>query len=91
VAAHRPIRHARRLHCPMLTQIAERDAVVSASAARRAAAGSRGRAELIAYSIEHFAIYRGADGERATRDQLRFLERHPATASSSRSGKEPAR
>lgn len=80
VGSYRPGRKADRLPCPMLVQIADRDAVVPPGAAQDAAWIATGRGEVRTYPIGHFEIYRGAPFERAVADQLHFLRRHLATA-----------
>jgi pimeloyl-ACP methyl ester carboxylesterase len=80
---YRPGRQAGELPCPILIQIADRDAIVPAKAAQDAAWLATGRAEVRTYPIGHFDIYRGAPFEKALADQLLFLARHlrPADAS----------
>jgi fermentation-respiration switch protein FrsA (DUF1100 family) len=74
--SYRPGRQADRLPCPMLVQIADRDAVAPPKAALDAAWLATGRAEVHTYLIGHFDIYRGEPFERAIADQLHFLGRH---------------
>ncbi len=74
--AYRPGLQADRLHCPILVQIADRDAVAPVKAARDAAWRATGRSEVRTYPIRHFDIYLGAPFERAIADQLHFLRRH---------------
>jgi uncharacterized protein len=80
---YRPGLLADRLPCPILIQIADRDAVVPVAAAQDAAWRATGRSEVRTYPIGHFDIYRGEPFERAVADQLHFLRRHlgPARAS----------
>lgn len=73
---YRPGRQADRLPCPILIQIADRDAVVPVKAAQDAAWRATGRAEVRTYPIGHFDIYRGEPFEQAVADQLHFLHRH---------------
>ncbi len=75
---YRPGRRAAELPCPILIQIADRDAVAPPEAAREAAWLATGRAEVRTYPIGHFEIYTGEPFERAVADQLRFLSRHLA-------------
>lgn len=76
---YRPGREAARLPCPILVQIADRDATAPVRAAQDAAWLATGRAEVRTYPIGHFDIYRGEPFERAVRDQLHFLRRHLGT------------
>jgi len=76
--AYRPGLQADRLPCPMLVQIADRDAVAPVKAAQDAAWRATGRAEVRTYPIGHFDIYTGEPFERALADQVHFLGRHLA-------------
>lgn len=72
----RPVRHARRLHCPWLVCVGEADRVAkpgpAIAAARRAPRG-----ELRTYpGVDHFDIYDGPAHEALLSDQLDFLRRH---------------
>ena len=73
---YRPGLQAERLPCPILIQIADRDAVAPVKSAQDAAWRATGRAEVRTYPIGHFDIYRGEPFERAVADQLHFLARH---------------
>ncbi len=79
VGMYRPGLQADRLPCPILIQIADRDAVVPVKAAQEAAWLATGRAEVRTYPIGHFEIYTGSPFEQATRDQIHFLRRHLGT------------
>jgi pimeloyl-ACP methyl ester carboxylesterase len=74
--SYRPGRQADRLPCPILVQIAARDAVAPVKAAEDAAWLATGRAEVRTYPIGHFDVYTGEPFARALADQLRFLSRH---------------
>jgi len=78
---YRPGLQAGELPCPILIQIADRDAVVPVEAAQDAAWRATGRAEVRTYPIGHFEIYTGEPFERAVADQLHFLRRHLARSS----------
>ncbi len=72
----RPIRHARRLHCPWLVCVGEADRVArpgpAIAAARRAPLG-----ELRTYpGVDHFDVYDGPVHEAVVADQVEFLSRH---------------
>jgi pimeloyl-ACP methyl ester carboxylesterase len=75
-AAYRPGLLADRLPCPILVQIADRDAVAPTKASKDAAWRATGRAEVRTYPIGHFDIYTGEPFERAIADQVHFLGRH---------------
>ncbi len=79
-ALYRPGLQADRLPCPILVQIADRDAVAPPKAAQDAAWLATGRAEVRTYPIGHFEIYVGEPFERSVADQLLFLSRHLAPA-----------
>jgi pimeloyl-ACP methyl ester carboxylesterase len=73
---YRPVRHARRLHCPWLVCVGEADQVArpgpAIRAARRAPLG-----ELRTYPrVDHFDIYDGPEHEAVVVDEVEFLRRH---------------
>ncbi|HEY4452031.1 MAG TPA: alpha/beta hydrolase [Solirubrobacteraceae bacterium] len=74
--SYRPGRQADRLPCPILVQIADRDAVAPVKAAQDAAWLATGRSEVRTYPIGHFEVYTGEPFARALADQLQFLGRH---------------
>jgi hypothetical protein len=73
---NRAITRMDELRCPILVQIADRDSVAPASAARAAAWRAKGRVEVREYPCAHFDIYVGEWRDRAIADQLLFLRRH---------------
>jgi pimeloyl-ACP methyl ester carboxylesterase len=77
---NRAITRMEDLRCPLLVQIADRDTVAPASAARAAAWRAKGRVEVREYPCAHFDMYVGEWRERAIRDQLHFLRRHLGAA-----------
>jgi uncharacterized protein len=83
---YRPGRKADRLPCPMLVQIADRDAVAPPKAAQDAAWLATGRGEVRTYPVGHFDIYVGAPFERSVSDQLHFLSRHVGSPPRSENG-----
>jgi alpha-beta hydrolase superfamily lysophospholipase len=72
----RPIRHARRLHCPWLVCVGEADRVARPGPAIRAARRAR-LGELRTYpGVDHFDIYDGAPHEAVVTDEIAFLRKH---------------
>jgi pimeloyl-ACP methyl ester carboxylesterase len=69
-----------RVRCPILVQIADRDSIAPAAAARAAAWRAKGRVEVREYPCAHFDIYVDRWQERASADQLHFLHRHLGAA-----------
>lgn len=82
VGLNRPISRAADVPCPLLIQIADRDAVAPPEAAQKAAWTATGRAEVRRYPIGHFDVYTGDGFERCAADQLHFLGRHLGAARS---------
>lgn len=80
VALNRPVRHAKRLPCPVLFQIADEDAITPPEAVLAAARKAGARAEVRRYPVGHFGVYTGEAFERVVADQLAFLTRHLAPA-----------
>jgi fermentation-respiration switch protein FrsA (DUF1100 family) len=83
---NRAITQMDKLRCPILVQIADRDSVAPAAAARAAAWRAKGRVEVREYPCAHFDIYLDWR-ERLIADQLHFLRRHLAATEA----REPAR
>ncbi len=81
---YRPGLQADRLPCPILVQIADRDAVVSVKAIQDAAFRASGRAEVRTYPVGHFDVFVGETFERAVADQLHFLRRHLGASADAR-------
>jgi uncharacterized protein len=79
---NRPITRMDKLRCPILVQIADRDAIAPPAAARAAAWRAKGRVEVREYPCEHFDVYLGWR-ERVSADQLHFLRRHLGAVESS--------
>ena len=75
LALFRPIRFARRVHCPALIQVCLRDSVAPAQSAIKTARRIGKLAELEQYDLGHFDIYIGEPFERACAAQLAFLGR----------------
>jgi uncharacterized protein len=81
VAFNRPATSLARVRCPLLVQVAGRDAVMPPAAARRAAARAGALAELREYPVDHFDVYRGVWQRRVLADQVGFLSRTLGPAS----------
>ncbi|MPY80624.1 MAG: alpha/beta fold hydrolase [Actinophytocola sp.] len=71
VGLNRPTTFARRMACPVLTQVGTNDTVAPPAAARRAARKSG--AQLREYPVDHFDVYQGPWQQRMLADQLDFL------------------
>jgi len=69
-----PGRSVGRIRCPVLLQAGRRDRTTPFGPAHRASRRIRD-CEFIAYDVDHFDVYLGADFEATIRDQLRFLDR----------------
>jgi pimeloyl-ACP methyl ester carboxylesterase len=80
ISLYRPGLKADRLPCPILVQVADRDAIAPPKAAQDAAWLATGRAEVRTYPIGHFEVYVGEPFERSVADQLLFLGRHLGAA-----------
>lgn len=75
VPLYRPGTKARRVRCPALWCITDKDTLCPAdNTAKWAAQAPRGKVKR--YPIGHFDIYVGDDFERAVTDQTEFLRRH---------------
>lgn len=72
---YRPGRKARRLHCPVLFCVCERDSVAPAGPTLRHAARAP-KGEIEVFPEGHFDIYEGAAFERSVKRQIRFLKTH---------------
>ena len=72
---YRPALRAKRIRCPILYCICERDVVVAPGPAIEAAARSP-CSEVKRYPLGHFDIYVGPGFEQAVADQVEFLSRH---------------
>lgn len=80
ISLYRPGLKADRLPCPILVQVADRDAIAPPKAAQDTAWRATGRAEVRTYPIGHFEVYTGEPFERSVADQLLFLGRQLAPA-----------
>jgi len=75
VALYRPGVSTRKIPCPLLVCVCDRD-LTTPPAPAISAAERAPRGELKRYDIGHFDIYLGEDFERAVADQTEFLVRH---------------
>ncbi|MFC9473022.1 alpha/beta hydrolase [Nocardia sp. NPDC056952] len=75
IVRHFPGRYVRKLACPILFVVCEKDAVAPAHATRKYAAQAA-RGEVVSYRLSQFDIYVGARFEANLADQLAFLARH---------------
>jgi uncharacterized protein len=78
IGAYSPRRTVDRITCPVLVQIAERDAITPSRVARRAAAGIR-HSTVHAYDCGHFDPYVEPFFATVVADQLAFLAEHVPT------------
>ncbi|MGH3726249.1 MAG: alpha/beta hydrolase [Mycobacterium sp.] len=75
LASYRPTRHAARINCPTLVQIADFDRAAPPYAAAKAA--FKARAEVRHYPCDHFGVYQGQEYfESVASHQIGFLQRH---------------
>lgn len=86
VGLYRPGRHAERIACPWLVQVADDDAITPPRPAIAAAARAPW-SQLRRYPGGHFDIYTGEAFEQAVADQIAFLGRvlRPAPAAAAQS------
>jgi uncharacterized protein len=75
VGWYRPFARLGRVRSPVLVVVGERDETTPAKPAIRAARRAP-QAELVAYPIGHFEVYRGEWFERAVAVETEFLSRH---------------
>jgi dienelactone hydrolase len=74
VGLYSPLRRVRKLRCPLLVLVAERDEVTPVGPARKLARRAP-RGELVTLDCAHFTIYLGEWFERAVEAQTDFLVR----------------
>ncbi|UCH62030.1 MAG: alpha/beta fold hydrolase [Fidelibacterota bacterium] len=74
---YHPIKHAAKVHCPVLLQICDQDITTTPVSLVKKAEKQLGQlAEVIHYPIDHFDIYLGANLESAVNDQVEFFKKH---------------
>ncbi|MFO7559810.1 MAG: alpha/beta hydrolase [Desulfobacterales bacterium] len=76
VGSYRPIKHARKVRCPALIQICEKDSVAPIEVAEKTASAIGPLAEVKRYPIGHFDIYQNDDFKQSVVDQTDFFKRH---------------
>jgi uncharacterized protein len=79
---YRPIRHARRVRCPVLLVMAKHDEVISSRSVRKEFARLPD-GQLVALNCSHFDPYRGAYFEDAVVTEQNFLATHLQSKGSS--------
>jgi dienelactone hydrolase len=80
ICAHRPVRHAAAIRCPILLVVAEHDTLAPVGPALRVAARAS-RAELYRNRGGHYDVYLGGkDYDNVLRVEVEFLRRHAALA-----------
>lgn len=73
---YRPIRQLKKVRCPVLLQVGDKDMALPASVVDKAWRLLRQHGEVVRYPIDHFDIYRGDNFEAAVNDQVRFFSNH---------------
>jgi pimeloyl-ACP methyl ester carboxylesterase len=76
VGSYRPIKYARKVRCPALIQICEKDSVAPIEAAEKTASAIGPLAEVKRYPIGHFDIYQNDDFKQSVADQIDFFKQH---------------
>ncbi len=76
LAAHRPVRKAAEIGCPILLVVAEHDTIAPIGPALRVAERAR-KAELFRSRGDHYDVYEGGqDYDRVVNAEVEFLHRH---------------
>jgi uncharacterized protein len=76
IAAHRPVRKAADIRCPILLVVGENDTIAPAAPALRVAERAP-KAELYRSRGGHYAVYKGGeDYDNVVRVEIEFLRRH---------------
>ncbi|PZS17644.1 MAG: alpha/beta hydrolase [Pseudonocardiales bacterium] len=78
IAANRPVTVARKLTCPILLVVAERDEIAPAESVREVARRVGARAQVQSFDCGHFDIYAGPIFDKSVAAQVDFLRRHAA-------------
>jgi uncharacterized protein len=76
LAAHRPLRKAAQIGCPILLVVAEHDTIAPIGPALRVAERAP-KAELFRSRGDHYDVYEGGeDYDRVVKAEIEFLHRH---------------
>ena len=76
IAAHRPVRKAARIRCPILLVVAENDTIAPVGPALRVAERAP-KSELFRSRGDHYGVYEGGeDYDRVVDVEVEFLRRH---------------
>jgi dienelactone hydrolase len=76
IAAHRPVRKAARIRCPLLLVVAENDTIAPVGPALRVAERAP-KSELFRSRGDHYGVYQGGeDYDRVIDVEVEFLHRH---------------
>lgn len=76
IAAHRPVRKAADIRCPILLVVAETDMIAPVGPALRVAERAP-KAELFRSRGDHYGVYEGGeDYDRVLNVEVEFLHRH---------------
>lgn len=75
IGTYRPIRYASRISCPVLMVVAEKDSLISPSAARKTALKIPG-AEFVSLDCGHFEVYTGTLFQKVAAMEGEFLKKH---------------
>ena len=73
---YRPIKKAKKVRCPVLLQICDKDEPLPMSVIEEAANQMGEHSEVKHYPIGHFDIYIGSNFEKSVCDQLEFFTKH---------------
>jgi dienelactone hydrolase len=80
VAAHRPVRRAAAIRCPILLIVAQEDTMAPTGPALRVA-NTAPRAELYRSRGGHYDVYQGGiDHDNVLRTEVEFLHRHTGSS-----------
>lgn len=73
---YRPVEYARKVRCPVLLQVCEKDIGLPKSLVEKAEKWLGKLAEVVHYPIDHFDIYSGSNFEKSVSDQLDFFKKY---------------